>query len=240
MTISLLTLFPDYFDGMRQTSILARALEQGAVDIQIVNIRDFTRDKHNVTDDRPYGGGAGMVMKVDPITRAVESLGIPVATTFSEEEVQAAREQRQKAGQLVVTMAADGTRWTQSLAAETAEHVEHLCLICGHYEAIDARVHTFVADQQWRIGDYVLTGGEPAAAVITDSIVRLLPGVLGNSESLQGESHATAGSGAIPQYTRPQEFRGAAVPKILLGGHHAKIEEWRETRRSRTTNEGNL
>lgn len=232
MTISILTLFPAYFDQILQTSILGRAGEHSeSVQYNIVDIRDFANDKHRVTDDRPYGGGAGMVMKVDPITRAVESCGIPVAKVFTQEYLQLARKDRAEANQLVVTTAADGEIWTQEKAQQTALEVDHLCIICGHYEGIDQRVHSYVADQQWRIGDYVLTGGEPAATVITDSVVRLLPGVLGNDSSLTGESHAETGKGSVPQYTRPEEYRAAKVPDILKGGHHAKIDEWREKHR---------
>lgn len=208
MKISILTLFPNYFSGVLQTSILARAQRAAAVEINVVNIRDFTTDKHQTTDDRPFGGGAGMVLKVEPIHEAVSALKKTDEKT------------------LVVLTDARGQSFQQSHAVAWSK-IDHLIIICGHYEGVDERVATYIADLQIRIGDYVLTGGEPAAAVITDAVARLLPNVLGNSDSLLGESHTEPGLLAPPQYTRPSEYLGWQVPAELLSGNHQQTATWR-------------
>lgn len=208
MKISILTLFPNYFSGVLQTSILARAQRAAAVEINVVNIRDFTTDKHQTTDDRPFGGGAGMVLKVEPIHEAVSALKKADEKT------------------LVVLTDARGQSFQQSHAVAWSK-IDHLIIICGHYEGVDERVAKYIADLQIRIGDYVLTGGEPAAAVITDAVARLLPNVLGNSDSLLGESHTEPGLLAPPQYTRPSEYLGWQVPDELLSGNHQQTATWR-------------
>jgi tRNA (guanine37-N1)-methyltransferase len=211
MQIIILTLFPEYFASVLNESILKRAQAKELVHIKVVNIRDFATDKHQVTDDRPFGGGPGMVMKVEPIHRALQSLP-PVEK------------------QRIVLTSAKGSLYTQQTAG-TYTHLERLVIICGHYEGVDERVAEHLIDEEIRIGDYVLTGGEPAAAVIVDSVTRLVPGVLGNEASNQGESHTQPGVLGYPQYTRPEEYNGWKVPEILLGGDHKKITEWRNDQR---------
>jgi tRNA (guanine37-N1)-methyltransferase len=218
LKITILTLFPEYFESVLKTSILNRSQDAGVVEYQIVDIRQFAQDKHRVTDDRPFGGGPGMVMKVDPIALALDSLaggshqvGLP--------------------GKKTVLTSAKGRLLNQAVAREYAV-LEELVIICGHYEGVDERVAEHLVDEEVRIGDYVLTGGEPAAAVIIDAVTRLLPGALGNESSTIGESHDQPGEFGHPQYTRPVEFRGWKVPDVLLTGHHAQIEEWRKNQRS--------
>lgn len=208
MTIHLLTIFPEFFSSPLGESILKRAQASGAVEFNVVNIREFATDKHKTTDDRPYGGGPGMVMKVEPIARALGSL-------------------QKKGKSHTVLTSAKGNLFTQQKAREYAE-LDDLIIICGHYEGVDERVAEHLVDEELRIGDYVLTGGEPAAVVIADAVTRLLPGVLGNEESNQDESHSVPGQMGHPTYTRPEEFNGWKVPEVLLKGHHKDIEDWRK------------
>ena len=216
MQILILTIFPEYFTSLLKTSILKRAIEQGKIVVHVINIRDFATDKHHVTDDRPYGGGAGMVMKIEPIDRALqfcrETLIAPGSTT------------------VVALTAASGQPFTQALATSWSK-IDTVVIICGHYEGVDARVAQHLVDLQVSIGPYVLTGGEPAAAVIVDAVTRILPGVLGNEQSIEGESHAVQGQGEKLQFTRPEQYRGWTVPEVLLGGNHAAINKWREQQR---------
>lgn len=211
MKINILTLFPDYFKSIFAESILKRALENNLVSVNIVNIRDFATDKHKVTDDRPYGGGPGMVMKIEPIDLALQSL-----------------EQSENSKTLLTS--AKGKLFNQQKAIELSE-LEELTLICGHYEGVDERVAENLIDEEIRVGDYVLTGGEPAVAIIVDAVARLLPGVLGNEESNKGESHDEPGKAGYPQYTRPETYKNWSVPAVLLEGDHAKIESWRNNQR---------
>jgi tRNA (guanine37-N1)-methyltransferase len=213
MTIRILTLFPAFFTSAIQESILKRAQLQGSVVFEIVNIRDFANDKHHVTDDRPFGGGPGMVMKVEPIALAIESF--PTVPNSK-----------------VILTSAKGTVFTQEVAAEYSK-LDALTIICGHYEGVDERVAEHLVDEEIRIGDYVLTGGEPAALVISDAVTRLLPNVLGNEESPKNESHSQPNVLGYPQYTRPEVFRSWQVPSVLLGGNHKEIEAWREANRAR-------
>lgn len=216
MQLIILTLFPEYFSSVLSTSILRRAIEKNVVRVDVLNIRDFTTDKHHVTDDRPYGGGPGMVMKVEPIDRALKHC----------------REQLVPAGvePFVVLTSAKGGSFTQQTALDWSAK-ESIIIICGHYEGVDERVAAHLVDAEISIGPFVLTGGEPAAAVMTDAVIRLLPGALGNSESNQNESHSVEGSLAHPQYTRPQTYNDWSVPEELLSGHHAQIADWREEQR---------
>ena len=211
MKITILTLFPDYFQSILQSSILKRAADKQLVEYSVINIRDFATDKYKSTDDRPFGGGAGMVMMVEPIDRALRSLP--------------ANEERR-----VLLTSAKGVQFTQEKARKLAL-LNDVVIICGHYEGVDERVAEHLTDEEIRIGDYVLTGGEPAAAVLIDSIVRLVPGVLGNEESTVGESHDQPGLFGYPQYTRPAVYKNWQVPDILLSGNHAQIEQWREGKR---------
>lgn len=202
----ILTLFPSFFRSPLETSILKRALRQGAIDVHLTDIRDFTRDKHRKVDDRPYGGGAGMVMKPEPVFEAAESLP-------------------RLAKRRVVLLCPQGAVFNQSMARELAT-LEQIVMICGHYEGIDERVREHLVDQEISIGDYVLTGGEVPALAVLDAVTRLLPGVLGDPESAVYESF-TDGLLDYPHYTRPEEYRGWRVPDVLLSGHHAQVESWR-------------
>lgn len=215
MTIDILTLFPEYFDSVLTTSMIGRAVRNEQTQVNVHSLRPFGLGKHQMTDDRPFGGGAGMVMLVEPIDAALHSLGYAKGT---EKE-------------LIALTSAQGTMFTQTTARDWAA-LDRLCLICGHYEGVDERVAEHLIDAEIRIGDYVLTGGEPAAAVILDAVTRLQPGVLGNNESLQGESHDVPGELGYPTYSRPAEYKGWIVPSILLGGNHAEIAQWRKEQRS--------
>jgi tRNA (guanine37-N1)-methyltransferase len=218
LRIDIFTLFPGMFAGPFSESILKRAMAQDQVDIRIHDIRAWTTDRHHTADDTPYGGGAGMVMKVDPIVHAVENvLGEDLEQTE------------------ILLMAAGGTTFSQPIAHQLAER-ERIAIICGHYEGIDERVAEILHARQMSIGNYVLTGGEIPAMVITDAVTRLIPGVI-EGASIADESHSIHDEGLVeyPQYTRPREFRGHEVPEILLSGHHAAIDAWRrEQSRQRT------
>lgn len=216
MTIHLLTLFPEYFINILDTSILKRAQSKNLVNFNVIDIRDFATDKHQTADDRPYGGGPGMVMKIEPIAKALQAC----ESQFSGGKVRK------------ILTSAKGRSFTQQLAGEYAELTD-LVIICGHYEGVDERVAEHLVDEEVRIGDYVLTGGEPAAAVMLDAVSRLIPGVLGNEESNQDESHSEPGVLGVPQYSRPEVFQGWAVPAVLLNGNHAEIAKWRDKQRQR-------
>jgi len=207
MRIDILTLFPEMFAGPFSASILKRAADKGLIDIHLHDIRDFTHDKHRVVDDAPYGGGAGMVMKPEPVFEAIEAV-----KALAEGEP------------TVILLSPGGRLFSQSIAAELAQK-PRLVLIAGHYEGIDERVRT-IADDEMSIGDYVLSGGELPAMVVADAVARLIPGVLGSSESHLDESHSQ-GLLEYPHFTRPPEFRGLDVPGVLLSGNHAEIAKWR-------------
>jgi tRNA (guanine37-N1)-methyltransferase len=205
MKIDVLTLFPAMFAGPLDESIVKRAREAKLLDLKIHNLRDWTHDRYKTVDDRPFGGGPGMLLKVEPLFEAVENL------------------QREKTK--VVLLSPSGKKFDQSIARELAQS-EDLILVCGSYEGFDERVREALADDELSIGDYVLTNGALPAMVVIDAVVRLLPGVLGDDESSQDESFS-AGLLEYPQYTRPAEFRGMKVPEVLLSGNHAGIEKWR-------------
>ena len=207
MKFDILTLFPAMFEGPLSESILKKAAENAQIDVRLHNIRDYAVGKHKVTDDSPYGGGAGMVMKVDPLAACIEVV----------------RKDRPKAKVLLMTPR--GQKLTQSLVRELAQENE-LIVICGRYEGVDERVTELFVDLEVSIGDFVLTGGELAAMVIVDAVSRLLPGVLGSDASAEDDSFSTHLL-EYPQYTRPPEFRGLAVPEGLLSGNHEKIRQWR-------------
>lgn len=204
MHVDIFTLFPGMFQGPCSTSILKRAQEQGLLQIALYDIRASTSDRHHIVDDYPYGGGAGMVMKPEPIFAAVEAV---------------------YQGGPILLMSPQGRPFTQHIAGELARE-PRLTMICGHYEGVDERVRLHLATDELSIGDYVLTGGELAAMVIIDATSRLLPGVLGGEESTREESHSE-NLLEYPHYTRPLDFRGWRVPDILLSGHHANIARWR-------------
>lgn len=205
MQIDILSLFPAIPAAMLGESMMKRAQEKGLVQIRSHNLRDWARDKHHITDDTPYGGGQGMVMKCEPIFEAVEAI--------------------RTAASRVIFMSPAGRRFDQRLAAEYPQQ-PHLIVLCGHYEGIDQRVIDHLVDDEISIGDYVLTNGAIAAAVFVDAVVRLLPGVLGDEQSAADDSFSH-GVLEFPHYTRPVEFRGSRVPDILLSGHHAAIAAWR-------------
>ncbi|PWU24058.1 tRNA (guanosine(37)-N1)-methyltransferase TrmD [Candidatus Cerribacteria bacterium 'Amazon FNV 2010 28 9'] len=219
MRITILTLFPGMFTGFLSESIIKRAIEAGKIEINIINIRDFTSDKHHTTDQPPYGGGPGMIMMIEPIHRALDSLS-PLSKGRTQEELAVKNSK-------TVLLSAKGKLFTQSLAKEYSQ-LEEITLICGHYEGVDERVAEHLIDEEVRIGDYVLTGGELPSMVMADSIIRLLPGVLGDDESSADESHKTPGYLEYPQYTRPAEYNGWKVPEVLLNGNHKEIDEWRK------------
>ena len=213
MKIDVLTLFPEMFSGPMDASIVGRARKAGLLDLRLQNLRQWTHDRHKTVDDKPFGGGAGMVLKPEPIFEAVESL--------ADEKTH------------VILTAPAGRPFTQAIARELAQK-EHLLIICPSYEGVDDRVCEALVDDELSIGDYVLTNGGLPAMVIIDTITRLLPGALGDAESAVDESFSH-GLLEYPHYTRPAEFRGMKVPEMLLSGHHAEIEKWRaEQARQRT------
>ena len=232
MKIDIVTIFPDFFRGTLEYGILRRAREAGLVVIEVHDLREFAHDTHRTVDDRPFGGGEGMVLKPEPIFECLESLGV------------APRDERTGGGakQSVVLLSAQGKRFEQRLAARLAE-LERMVLICGRYEGVDERVGEFLADRELSIGDYVLSGGELGAAVIMDAVTRLIPGAVGNLASTQqesftaglerqtehGPSSTCASNGLLdyPHYTRPAEFLGMAVPEVLVSGDHDRIRRWR-------------
>jgi tRNA (guanine37-N1)-methyltransferase len=231
MKFEIVTIFPDFFRGPLDYGIVRRAREAGFIEVQIHDLRAFTADRHKTVDDRPFGGGEGMVLKPEPLFECVESLHL------------SARERRLagEAKETVVLLSPQGRMFTQVVAEEMAE-LERIVLICGRYEGVDERVAESLADQEISIGDYVLSGGELGAAVMIDTITRLVPGALGNAASSRQESFSateklsvdgpdsTCGSGGLldyPHYTRPAEFRGMAVPEVLMGGNHEQIRKWR-------------
>jgi tRNA (guanine37-N1)-methyltransferase len=211
-----LTIFPHMFPGPLGDSITGRALAAGLLRLNAVDIRGFATDRHKSTDDYPYGGGQGMVMRPEPLIAAIESV-------------------RRPSSRLILLTPA-GRRFTQSVAAELAT-VEHLVVVCGRYEGVDERVRLLTQAEELSIGDFVLTGGELAAMVVLDAVMRLLPGVLSSSQAWRDESHSHAGLLEYPQYTRPVEFRGLRVPDVLLSGHHAQVAAWRRTEALKRTRE---
>ena len=229
LRFDILTIFPDFFRGPLDYGIVRRAREAGLVEVGIHDLRAFARDRHRTVDDRPFGGGEGMVLKPEPIFECVESLGVPPL------------EARRNAGESVVLLSAQGKLFNQEIAAELAG-LGRLVLICGRYEGVDERVGAFLADRELSVGEYVLSGGELGAAIIIDAVTRLTPGALGNEASAQQESFthsarlagdgpdSTCASGGLldyPHYTRPADFRGMKVPEVLVSGNHEQIRRWR-------------
>ncbi len=208
MRIDVLTLFPDAFDGFVKSSIVGRAVDAGIVDIAFTNIRDFAHDRHRTVDDRPFGGGPGMVLMCGPVFEAVERVGALHAASAQ-----------------LVMLTPQGERLNQSIVQQLAV-CPRIMLLCGHYEGFDERIREGLKPREISIGDYVLSGGEAAANVLIDAVVRLLPGALGHEQSPEDESFAQ-GLLEYPQYTRPRDFRGMQVPEILLSGHHEKVDQWR-------------
>lgn len=213
MRIDVLTLFPAMLDGFLSESMVGRARAAGLIEVNVRNLRDWATDKHRTTDDRPFGGGAGMVMKCEPVFSAVEAVQSPDCRR--------------------IYLTPDGTPLT-SMLAEELSHQRHLVLLSGHYEGIDQRIRDSVIDQEISIGDYVLTNGTLAAAVVIDALSRFVPGVLGEEKSLTSESF-TRNLLDFPQYTRPAVYRGMSVPEVLLTGNHGEIEKWRHARQVEKT-----
>ena len=236
MKFEILTIFPDFFHGPLDYGIVRKAREAGLIEIGIYDLRTFTHDRHRTVDDRPFGGGEGMVLKPEPIFECLESLGI------------SARDERQRDGarETVVLLSPHGALFNQAVAKDLMGR-ERVVLICGRYEGVDERVSEYLADREISVGDFVLSGGELGAAIIVDAVTRLLPGALGNAASAQQESFtesvaeyedralgappsSTCGSGGLldyPHYTRPAEFRGMRVPEVLANGNHEEIRKWR-------------
>ena len=239
MKFEILTIFPDFFRGPLDYGIVRRAREAGLIDIGIHDLRAFTQDRHRTVDDRPFGGGEGMVLKPEPIFECLEAMNV------------SSREDRLRndATETVVLLSAQGQLFTQAVAQELVGR-ERVVLICGRYEGVDERVSEYLADREISVGDFVLSGGELGAAIIVDTMTRLIPGALGNAASAQQESFtptvvdageradneppsSTCGSGGLldyPHYTRPAEFRGMAVPEVLMKGNHDEIRRWRRRR----------
>lgn len=216
MRIDIITLFPEFFEGFRNHSIVGRAIKNGKLEVMTHNLRDYADDKYKSVDDHPYGGGPGMVLRFDVLHRALTDV----------------RHQTPDTSTKVILLTPQGVVYKQKVALELIKE-DNLILICGHYEGVDERIREYV-DLEISIGDYVLTGGEIPAMVIIDSVARLLPGVLGDDVSSQDESHST-GLLEYPQYTRPEEYEGKKVPEILLGGNHKKIDKWRKQQVSERT-----
>ena len=218
MRIDILTLFPEMCETVLGESIIGRARENGLVEINCTNIRDFSKDKHNRVDDAPYGGGMGMVMQTQPIYDCYESLCNEIGKKPK-----------------LIYMSPQGRVLTQNKVKELAKE-ENIAILCGHYEGVDERVIEEIVDEEISIGDYVLTGGELPALILADSISRMLPGVLANEEAFSEESHFSSLL-EYPQYTRPPEWRGKKVPDVLLSGHHGNIEKWRRQQSLKRTKE---
>lgn len=212
MRIDILTIFPAMFESVLSVSMIKRAQDSGKVKIYVHDIRDYTKDKHRKVDDRPFGGGCGMVMGPEPIFSCVEAV--------------LRKAKSSKRTRSVILLSAKGRKAVQTDFKKLSKK-KHIVIICGHYEGVDERVAQYLADEEISIGDYILTGGEPAAIVVVDALVRLVPGVLGNASSAQMESFED-GVLEYPQYTRPAVFRGKKVPQVLLSGNHARIEAWRK------------
>ncbi len=244
MRFEIVTIFPGFFAGIFENGILRRALAEGLVEIGVHDLRNFTHDRHRTVDDRPFGGGEGMVLKPEPLAEALASLGI---------EPKAQRAQAQSAPPQVILLSAQGRPFTQAVARELAT-LDRIILLCGRYEGVDERINQLYCDMELSIGDYVLSGGELAAAVVLDATMRLIPGVLGNESSGEFESfgvpdseittdtegvprsqHGAGGLLDYPHYTRPAEFEGLRAPEVLLNGDHHQIRLWRREQQLRKT-----
>ena len=220
MRVSILTIFPDFFPPALAEGMIRAAREKGRLTVDIVPLREFTDDTHRSTDDYPFGGGTGMVMKIDPIARALESLGVGTRA-------------ERPSGRRVALLSPQGRAFTQPLAIAYTR-LEHLVLVCGRYKGVDERVSEHLVDEELSLGDFVLSGGEPAALCVVDAVARLLPGVVGDSDSVASDSFHS-GILDAPHYTRPADYRGWSVPEALLSGNHAAIARWRREQALRRT-----
>ncbi|MGB9434347.1 MAG: tRNA (guanosine(37)-N1)-methyltransferase TrmD [Candidatus Acidiferrum sp.] len=244
MRFDLITIFPEFFVGPLDHGIVRRAKEAGIAQMHVQDLREFTKDRHRTVDDRPFGGGEGMVLKPEPLFEAVEKL---LGHGVGDAETRVAPEP----GTAVLLMSAAGTLFTQQKARRYAK-LERLILICGRYEGVDERVAEYLATEEICVGDYVLSGGELPAAIVMDAVTRLLPGAVGNeastvnesfSETAAEESRATVGPGLLldfPHYTRPAEYRGWKVPEVLIGGNHAEVAKWRRQKALEKTERNRL
>ena len=223
-TFHIITIFPKIFDSYFSESIIKRARENNLFEIKVYNLRDYAKDKHKTVDDTPYGGGAGMVMKVEPIYNCLQVIKFQISNFKFQKKAQVQSRNNEKTR--TILFSAKGEKYTQTDAKRLAK-CENLILICGRYEGVDERVIKYLADEEISIGDYVLTGGELPAMVLVDSVARLIPNVLGNIASLKDESFFKKGYLEYPQYTKPENFKGWRVPKILLSGNHKEIEKWK-------------
>ena len=215
MHFDVITIFPQILNSYLKESIIGRAQKKRLISICTHNLRDYTNNKHKKVDDTPYGGGAGMILQVQPIFACVEKIKKRLI------------EKKQKSKIHTILFSAKGKKYTQQTAKRLANY-DNLVLICGHYEGVDERVADHIADEEISIGNYILTGGELPALIIIDSITRLLPGVLGNNESVKNESYKEKNYKEHPQYSKPANFNGWQVPKVLMGGNHEEIKKWRE------------
>ena len=206
MKFHILTLFPELFPGPLHAGVIGKALDNGLIKLTLHNPRDFTHDRHRSVDDLPYGGGPGMIMKPEPVFECLDNLGTPRPHT--------------------ILLSPQGKLWHQKMAVDLAQNHSELAIICGRYEGVDERIREFASDIDISVGDYVLSGGEVAAMILVETISRLLPGVVGDKQSVEGDT-LSENLLKYPQYTRPREYRGHEVPEILLSGHHEKIDEWR-------------
>lgn len=210
MKFVVLTTFPEIFPGPLASSIIGKAIDKQLIELEIINLRDFTSDAHRTTDDRPYGGGPGMVMMIEPIDKALSSIQAKKGTEH----------------ELILLTSAKGAAFTQQYA-QSFSRLKRITFICGHYEGVDERVAEHLVDQEIRVGDFVVSGGELPTMMMIDAVGRLVEGVVGTTESLSMESHNVEGVGEHPQFTRPSEYRGWKVPDVLLQGNHAEIQQWR-------------
>ncbi|HUD56907.1 MAG TPA: tRNA (guanosine(37)-N1)-methyltransferase TrmD [Terracidiphilus sp.] len=266
MRFEIITIFPEFFSGFFEHGVVRRALKEGLVSVGVRDLREFTHDRHRTVDDRPFGGGEGMVLKPEPLAEALESLGIqPKAEreasfptlapekTHKDGAPNSEAEDAAQAGMQVILLSAQGRRFTQAVARELTRW-ERVILLCGRYEGVDERINSLYCDMELSIGDYVLSGGELAAAVVMDAVTRLVPGVLGNEASTEFESfgitdsaistdetgiprsqHGSGGLLDYPHFTRPAEFKGLATPQVLLNGDHQQIRRWRREQQLRKT-----
>ena len=251
MRFDIVTIFPGFFEGVFAHGIVGRALKNGLVTVEAHDLREYAHDRHRTVDDRPFGGGEGMVLKPEPLAEALEALGVKRRDQRS--EIRELRSESRDQGTRVILLSAQGRLFTQQVARELAG-VERVVLVCGRYEGVDERVNELYCDMELSIGDYVLSGGELAAAVVVDATMRLIPGVLGNEASGEFESFGAAdaeidvdvegvprsqhGAGGLldyPQYTRPAEFGGLRAPEVLMKGDHAEIRRWRREQQLRKT-----
>lgn len=207
MHIDIITIFPSFFDSFLSESLIKKACDKKIISFRVHNLRDFTTDKHKTVDDRPYGGGAGMLLKIEPLVKAIRSI-------------------RKKIKTRTILLSPAGKQFTQKKAGEYSKKYNHLIFVCGRYEGFDARIKKYI-DEELSIGPYILNGGEVAAMAVIEATFRLLPEALGNKESLAEESHSKEDYVEYPQYTRPEVFQKKSVPKVLLSGNHKKIEEWK-------------